>query len=110
VPKFEVVEFEDEDAIRTFVDDRGGERRNITKGQRAMGHALNFPEPEKGGRGKTVRKPDSFSKQRLSEARTVLGYSRELAIAVRDGVEKRFSCRASGAGPSFRKGVSRLST
>ena len=53
-----------------------------------MGHALNFPEPEKGGRGKTVRKADSFSKQRLSEARTVLAYSRELALKVRDGSVK----------------------
>jgi hypothetical protein len=28
------------------------ERRDISKGQRAMGHALLFPDPEKGGRGK----------------------------------------------------------
>ena len=53
-----------------------------------MGHALLFPEPEKGGRGKTVRKPDGFSKQRLGDARTVLAYSRELALNVRDGSVK----------------------
>jgi hypothetical protein len=72
--------------IRAFVKSRS-ERRDISKGQRAMGHAFLFPDPEKGGRGKTVPKRDSFSKQRLSDARTVLAYSRDLALAVRDGPE-----------------------
>jgi hypothetical protein len=47
--------------------------------------ALLYPEPEKGGRGKTVLKRDGFSKQRLSDARALYRYSRELALAVRDG-------------------------
>lgn len=62
-------------------------RRNLTKGQKAMAHAMIYPEAEKGGRGnKTVRNPNSFSKVRLSEARTVLHHSRKLADAVLQGV------------------------
>ncbi|MGI9305483.1 MAG: hypothetical protein ACR2RB_22685 [Gammaproteobacteria bacterium] len=36
----------------------------MTKDQRAMAMAMIMPEPEKGGRGKTVRLPDGLSKQR----------------------------------------------
>ncbi|UPT99243.1 ParB N-terminal domain-containing protein [Bradyrhizobium barranii subsp. apii] len=87
-PRFEVIEFEDEDAIRAFVKDRS-ERRDISKGQRAMGHALLFPDAEKGGRGKKkVPETGGFSRQRLGEARTVLAFSRELALKVRDGSVK----------------------
>jgi hypothetical protein len=88
-PRFEIKEFENDDAVKAFVADKS-EHRNLTKAQQAMRLALLYPEPEKGGRGKhqTVRKPDSFSKQRLSEARSVLAYSRELALAVRDGTKK----------------------
>ena len=43
-------------------------------------------QPEKGGRGKTLPVLEGFSKQRISDARAVLSYSRELAEAVmRDG-------------------------
>jgi ParB-like nuclease domain len=88
VPKFETREFENEEAIRAFVKSRS-ERRDITKGQRAMGHALLYPDPERGGRGKKgkVTETVGFSSQRLSYARTVLAYSRDLALAVRDGTE-----------------------
>jgi hypothetical protein len=41
------------DALRAFVADRN-ERRNITAGQKAMAHAMLFPEPAKGGRGKKL--------------------------------------------------------
>jgi ParB-like chromosome segregation protein Spo0J len=84
-PKFEVREFEDEDAIRAFVKSRS-ERRDITKGQRAMGHALLYPEPERGK--KRVEKLNNFSRDRLSQARQILSHSRPLALAVRDGTEK----------------------
>ena len=51
-----------------------------------MAHALLFPEPEKGGRGKkTVQRLDSFSKQSLSNARAVLAFSPELGRQVHDG-------------------------
>jgi ParB-like chromosome segregation protein Spo0J len=85
VPTFETRNFKDEAAIRAFVKSRS-ERRDISKGQRAMGHALLFPDPEKGKKG--VQKLDNFSKQRLSQARAILGHSRALALAVRDGSEK----------------------
>src|SRR3984893_13099904 len=89
VPTFETREFKDEEAIRAFVKSRS-ERRDLTKGQRAMGHALLSPDPEKGGRGKkSANSKDTlgFSIMRLSQARTVLAYSRELALKVRDGSE-----------------------
>jgi len=41
-----------------------------------------YPDTSKGGRGKTVQKPDSFSKQRLSDARFVLRHAPDLAEAV----------------------------
>lgn len=54
-----------------------------------MGHALLFPEAEKGGRGKKkVPETGGFSRQRLREARQVLAFSRELALKVRDGSVK----------------------
>ena len=49
--------------------------RHMTKGQRVMVVAKIYPEPERGGRGKTVRLPDGLSKQRISEARTVVQYA-----------------------------------
>jgi hypothetical protein len=89
VPKFETREFKSEEAIRAFVKSRS-ERRDISKGQRAMGHALLYPEGRQGGsrkRGASSETELGFSKVRLSQARTVLAYSRELALKVRDGPE-----------------------
>ena len=48
--------------------------------------AMIYPEPEKGGRGKTVSLGNSFDKVTLSKARTVLSVLPELAAQVRDGV------------------------
>jgi hypothetical protein len=61
----------------------------MPKGQKAMAVAFQYPEPEKGGRGKTsetkkLSRNGRVSDQRISDARAVLRYSRELAIAVRD--------------------------
>jgi ParB-like nuclease family protein len=88
-PKIEIREFESDDEVRAFVRSRG-ERRNITKGQMAMGVALLYPEPEKGGRGKkrNVGVSPTFSAKRLSDARKVLANAPELAYAVRDGTRK----------------------
>jgi hypothetical protein len=57
----------------------------------AMRIALLYPDPEKGGRGKKGKASETngFSQVRLREARAVLAYSRELALAVRDGYRKR---------------------
>ena len=76
--------------VRAFVAARG-QRRNILKGQQAIALALLYPEAEKGGRGKKKERVDetsTFSAKRLQQARAILAHSRELAIAVRNGVEK----------------------
>jgi hypothetical protein len=57
-----------------------------------MQHAMLWPEPEKGGRGKKLSgKPDGLAqghwKNLISEARAVLAYSRPLAEEVRDGTK-----------------------
>lgn len=91
-PAYEEIEFADEEELRAFVADRN-ERRNISKGQKAMAYALLFPKPiapaESGARGgkgdKGVHPVDAFSKQLLSQARSILAFSRELAENVRDG-------------------------
>lgn len=48
-----------------------------------------YPDPDKAGRGKKGKATETvgFSQQRLREARQVLAYSRDLALAVRDGTE-----------------------
>jgi hypothetical protein len=63
--------------------------------------AFAYPEPEKGGRGKqTVLKRDGFSKQRLSDARQILGHSRDLALQVFHGT-KYFDISLKAADCSF---------
>jgi hypothetical protein len=68
------------------------ERRNITMGQKAMAHAMLFPNPEKLKRkctGSLLVKPDNTSaghwKNLVSQARAVLHYSPTLAAEVREG-------------------------
>jgi hypothetical protein len=70
-------------------------QQGVNKGQKAMRLALLYPEPEKGGarkRGsvsetKTALDKGGISAARLSQARAVLAYSRELALPVRDGLK-----------------------
>jgi hypothetical protein len=51
-----------------------------------MAHAILYPQAEKGGRGKKkVPETGGFSRQRVSDARTVLKHSEKLALSVRDG-------------------------
>jgi hypothetical protein len=62
-------------------------RRNLKKGQQAMALALIYPESEKGGRGKkgvanSAAKLGGFSRDRVDQARKIVGHSRELALAV----------------------------
>lgn len=51
-------------------------RRHLDKGQQAMAHAILYPEPEKGGRGKVKERVDEtstvFSAKRLQLARAIL--------------------------------------
>jgi hypothetical protein len=85
-PRFDEIEFADEAQLRALVLDRN-ERRNITAGQKAMGHAILFPEPAKGGRGKKgPTLSGGFGADFLRMARAVLAYSPELAEQVRDSV------------------------
>jgi hypothetical protein len=89
-PKFDTRDFADDAEVVAFVRSRS-ERRDLSKGERAMGVALLYPEPEKGGRGKhgkNLSESEGFSPARLSQARAVLAHSRALAEAVRDGTVK----------------------
>lgn len=69
------------------------ERRNITVGQKAMGYAMLFPNPERGGRGKKLSpksksigaESEGYAQKLISQARTILRETPELAIKVRDG-------------------------
>ena len=65
------------------------ESRGRVKGQQAMAHAMIYPEPEKGGRGKkTTIETSGFSRQRLQQASAVLRHSQKLAEAVVAGVTR----------------------
>lgn len=71
----------------------GSERRNMTKGQKAMWLAMLYPEPEKGGRGKLSEISDGLgvshghAKNLLSQARAVLRHDQELARSVLAGAK-----------------------
>lgn len=45
-PRFETIEFADDDAVKAYVADKS-EHRNLSKGQAAMRLALLYPQPEK---------------------------------------------------------------
>jgi hypothetical protein len=83
-PRYETLEFKDDEAVKSFVKSRS-ERAERSKGQRAMGHALLWPEAEKGGARKkgssSETKLEGVSKARLSQARAILAHSPELALA-----------------------------
>jgi hypothetical protein len=84
-PRFETYEG-DPDA---YVVSLNVTRRHLNAGQRAMGVALIYPEPEKRGRGNRAEKSfpgKDFSEASLSRARTVLKYGRDdLVPQVVDG-------------------------
>lgn len=65
-------------------------RRNLTKGQQAMAMAMIYPEPDGRGRGKKGQSAKlalsaNFSLTRITQARSVLHYSPELAQSVLGG-------------------------
>jgi hypothetical protein len=87
---FETMQFENDEAVKAFVADKS-EHRNISKGQKAMRIALLWPEGMKlrrKGSGLSETEKQNVSNARLSQARSVRAYSRELALAVRDGTTK----------------------
>jgi ParB-like chromosome segregation protein Spo0J len=74
---------------------------------KAAALAFLYPEAEKGGRGKNVAarkavETAGFSPERLKQARTIVRFSRDLAIAVRDG-SRRCSRSPRGAGAGTRE-------
>jgi hypothetical protein len=78
---------------RAFIMSTNIHRRHMSKGAQAMAVALLYPEPEKGGRGKRSGNPDGFGERPgqernlLSNARTVLRFSRPLADSVLVGAK-----------------------
>jgi hypothetical protein len=88
-------------SYREAMGERGGEdpaalvvslnlyRRNLNKGQMAMGLAFIYPEsqqdPELLKKLERLGKSRHAAEQRLSQARAVLSYSPELALQARDG-------------------------
>lgn len=83
-PTYVLLNGEDQDA---FIADANLERRDLTKGQKAMLVAVRFPDPEKRGRGNKSSVSDDFgiSPTRLREARTVLSKCPQYADLIIDG-------------------------
>jgi ParB-like nuclease domain len=69
-PRFERLNGEDPKA---FIVSANLERRDMTRGQKAMARAFHYPEPERGGKREAGVKiiPGEFNKAGLSHARTV---------------------------------------
>lgn len=91
-PRFETIAFADKDELIAFVETRN-ERRDITKGERAMSIAMLYPSGGKPAPGRTdpaatAAETAAVSMRRIQQARQILHASAELAVAVRDGVRK----------------------
>jgi ParB-like nuclease domain len=84
--------FEGDDR-RAYVIAANIARRHMSKGQQAMAVAMVYPEPEQTTHGKVsktkllLETKTNFSGARLSQARTVLAYSTDLALAVLAGTK-----------------------
>jgi hypothetical protein len=84
--------FEGDDP-RAYVIAANIARRHMSKGQQAMAVAMVYPEPEKTTHGKVsktkllLETKTNFSSARLSQARTVLACSTDLALAVLAGTK-----------------------
>jgi hypothetical protein len=81
-PDYVMLNGEDQDA---FIADANLERRDLSKGQKAMLFAWRIPEASKGGRGKKALETSAFSRQRVGQARTVLQFCPEMVDSVIDG-------------------------
>ena len=90
-PRFETLEFTDDDAVRAFVVSRSA-RRDLSKGERAASIALLFPDAPMGrGKSDDARKSAEtadISDRRLRAARQVGRFSVQLLESVRDGTVK----------------------
>jgi hypothetical protein len=84
-PKFEQLNGHDPKAFILSVNIK---RRHMTAGQRAMATAMIYPHPQKElGRGKKSSLNEDFSAASLSNARTVLRFSRPVAESVLAGTK-----------------------
>jgi hypothetical protein len=83
-PLYVMLNGEDQDA---FIADANLERRDLTKGQKAMLLAVRFPDSNKGGRGKKGNAVESteLSQERISRARVVNRLCPEMVDAVIEG-------------------------
>jgi hypothetical protein len=82
------IEFKGEDAC-DFIASVNGERRNVTTGQKALAHALIYPdpvEPAQRGRGHKTIRSDGFLQPRIYEARAVIEHAPELIENVKNGI------------------------
>jgi len=91
-PEFVTLEFESEAELRSYIGSMN-ERRDISKGERAMMLALLYPDGGKPAPGRrdpvlTELETISVSFARVKQARQVFRHSPELAYAVRDGLRK----------------------
>jgi hypothetical protein len=86
-PRYETIEFENDDEVRAFVKSRSA-RRDLSKGERAAALALLYPggQGKADEAGKTSAETAEVSIRRLQQARQVGRHSTELLHAVRDGV------------------------
>jgi ParB-like nuclease domain len=81
------------DDFRAYIISSNIARRHMSKGQQAMAVAMVYPEPEKTTHGKKsetkllLETKTNFSGARLSQARTVLACSTDLARAVLAGTK-----------------------
>jgi hypothetical protein len=81
-PDYVMLNGEDQDA---FIADANLERRDLSKGQKAMLFAWRFPDGMPRGRGKKGLETQPFDKSRASQARTVLRFCPEIVDAVIEG-------------------------
>lgn len=84
-PEFKTIDVDD---VRAYIFGENISRRHLSKSQRAMAHALLYPEGEnaKGGRGrKNSEVPSDFSGKLLQQARFVLRHAPDLVEKVLAG-------------------------
>lgn len=82
------VEFFDGEDPRKLIISRNIQTREMTASQKAMLLAMEYPDPEKGGRGKTVEIFNGFDPAQLSKARKIVKWAPELITGVMGGAVK----------------------
>lgn len=67
----------DESGIKSLVLSLNNNRRHLSKGQKAMSVAIAYPDPEKGGRGNSlkIKEFDGLNSGYISQARKILKFA-----------------------------------